>query len=209
MLSERVKRIIKKYTESCPVVIRETEEGDKYPYAILPLEGLNFPEFLEAVVDGILEIANFNGCDKIVTMEAKGIPIATALSLKTGVPFVIARKRQYGLPGEIIVEQKKAYKGRADMYINWVKKGDKVIVIDDIISSGGTMSAVIDGLREVGAAILDFVVVWDRGHGLETVEKNTGYKIKSLARFKMEETENGSRPKVEYFYGEPQNSSPT
>ena len=42
-------------------------------------------------------------------MEAMGIHLATALSLETGIPFVVVRKRQYGLPGEVAVHQTTGY----------------------------------------------------------------------------------------------------
>ena len=202
MLPDNVKEIIRKYTEDAPVVIRTKENGDEYPYLVLPLEGLDHPEFLEAVVDGILAITDISKCNKIVTMEAKGIPVATALSLRTGLPFIIARKRKYNLPGEILVKQKKAYKGRSNMYINWINANDRVIVVDDIISSGGTLSAVISGLHRAGATIIDFVVVWDRGDGLKIVSTETKYEIKSLARLKIEGKDGNYRGKITRFHGE-------
>jgi adenine phosphoribosyltransferase len=204
MIPEHVKQILRKYTENAPVVIRTKEDGTKYPYLVLPFEGLDTAEFLNAVVDGILAITDPSKCTKIVTMEAKGIPIATALALRTQLPFVIARKRMYKLPGEIIVKQTKAYKGRTNMYINWIYPEDHVLVVDDIISSGGTLGAVIDGLHRARATIIDFVVVWDRGEGLERVRRSTNYEIKSLARLEIEEIgQSGSyRGKITRFYGE-------
>ena len=58
------------------------------------------PDLLNEVVteieDRIKKVGNFN---KIVTMEAMGIPIAACLSIKTNIPFNIIRKRCYGIPG--------------------------------------------------------------------------------------------------------------
>jgi adenine phosphoribosyltransferase len=65
-------------------------------------------------------MVDVNKIDKIVTMEAMGIPLATALSLKLKIPFVIIRKRTYGLPGEIDVEQITGY-SKSKLYINGLK----------------------------------------------------------------------------------------
>ncbi|HHH84018.1 MAG TPA: adenine phosphoribosyltransferase, partial [Thermoplasmatales archaeon] len=77
------------------------KKGD-YNYVIHPItDGIPYiePSLLEEVIDKM----NIPQCRRIVTMEAMGIPIATALSLKTGIPFTIIRKRSYGLPGEVSV----------------------------------------------------------------------------------------------------------
>ena len=58
-----------------------------------------------------------------------GIPLAAALSLKMNIPFIIIRKRSYGLPGEVDVEQITGY-SKSKLYINNLKKGDNIIIVD-------------------------------------------------------------------------------
>ena len=48
-----------------------------------------------------------------------GIPLATALSIKTGIPFVVVRKRSYGLEGECQVHQQTGY-SENELYINGI-----------------------------------------------------------------------------------------
>ena len=60
--------------------------------------------------------------DKIVTAEAMGIPIVTAVSIATDIPYVIMRKREYLLEGEVPVHQETGY-SKGELYLNGVKKG--------------------------------------------------------------------------------------
>ena len=83
--------------------------------------------------------------DLILTAEAMGIPLATAVSLDTGLPMIIARKRQYNLPGEIIIEKVTGY-SKEFLYINGIQEGSRVLFIDDVYDTGGTLRAIRRGL---------------------------------------------------------------
>ena len=58
------------------------------------------PCVLKEIAQVLKERLDLSGVDKIVGVEAMGIHIATALALETGLPFVVIRKREYGLEGE-------------------------------------------------------------------------------------------------------------
>jgi len=122
------------------------------------------PELLNEVVNEmhnrILKIGDF---DKIVTMEAMGIPLATSLSNKMKIPFVIIRKRSYGLTGEHVVEQKTGY-SKSNLYINGLTKGDNIIIVDDVLSTGGTLKAVLSALIKMGINIEGIFIVVDKGN---------------------------------------------
>ncbi len=169
-----------------PVIMK----GD-YPYFVHPLtDGVPEldPDIVREVVSGIIRMADLD-VDKIVTIEAMGIPIATALSLVTNIPVVVVRKRAYNLPNEIVVDQKTGYsKGR--LYINGVNKGDRVIVVDDVISTGGTALATLKALEKAGAIVKDFIAVIEKGDGAEKLRK-MGYRVRSLV--KVEVNKNGVR----------------
>jgi len=150
-----------------PIVKR----GD-YSYFIHPItDGIPElkPELIREVATYIAKTADTN-VDKIVTIEAMGIHIGTALSLLTNIPLVIIRKRKYGVPGEIAVHQVTGY-SKDRLYLNGVHKGDRVIIVDDVISTGGTMKAVIKALEMAGAEIKDIVVVFSRGDGIADIKK--------------------------------------
>jgi len=142
------------------------KKGD-YSYVIHPItDGVPEikPELLNEVIEEMQKrIKKCGSFDKIVTIEAMGIPIASTLSLKMKVPFVIIRKRSYGLPGEINVEQTTGY-SKSKLYINGLKKGDKIIIVDDVLSTGGTLLAIISILKQLGVIIKGIFIVVDKGN---------------------------------------------
>jgi len=153
--------ILKKSLMEAPVV----KKGD-YFYVLHPItDGVPEikPELLDEVVNEMQDrIEKCGQIDKIVTMEAMGIPLATALSLRMKIPFVIIRKRSYGLPGEYIVEQKTGY-SKSKLYINGLEKGDNIVIVDDVLSTGGTLKAVLAALKRIGVVIKGVFIALDKG----------------------------------------------
>ncbi len=173
---------LKKSLLEAPVFKR----GD-YNYFIHPItDGVPEvrPELIREVVSHVVRIADLD-VDKIVTVEAMGIPIGIALSIMTDIPLVIIRKRKYGLPGEIEVSQVTGY-SRSQLFLNGIKKGDRVIVVDDVISTGGTMLATLESLKVAGALIKDVVTVIQRGEGAERL-RSKGYHVKTMVQVEVDE----------------------
>jgi len=134
---------------------------ENYEYLVNQL-GDGIPALEVEVLDEVLEIMNeiiehFHDVDKIVTMEAMGIPLATGLCLRMGIPFNIIRKRQYNLPGEKIIRTSTGYSENF-MYINGLNKGDKVVIVDVLLSTGGTLNAVLQALKEKEVEVLGIVI---------------------------------------------------
>ncbi|MGC8912995.1 MAG: hypoxanthine/guanine phosphoribosyltransferase [Thermoplasmata archaeon] len=142
-----------------------------------------WPELLNEVCDAVQQIATPN-FDLIATPEAMGIHIATALSLRTGKPFVIIRKKKYGLEGEGSITQITGY-SKSNMYINDIHAGDKILLLDNVISTGSTLTAIIKAIRAMGGEIVDAIVVVDKGEGKKKVEKECGIKIKTIVRVEI------------------------
>ncbi|MGO9387841.1 MAG: hypoxanthine/guanine phosphoribosyltransferase [Methanobacterium sp.] len=160
----------------------------EYNYFVHPItDGVPLvePNLIEEVVEVISRKINHD-VDKIVCIEAMGIPIATALSLKTGIPFVVVRKRTYGLEGEVDVHQITGY-SNGKLYINGIKRGERVILVDDVVSTGGTLTAVINALKSIGAEIIDVIVVIEKGEGKSIVERKARIKIKSLLKVNVKD----------------------
>jgi adenine phosphoribosyltransferase len=166
--------LLKESIREAPII----KKGE-YSYIVHPItDGIPFiePEIVEEIVDEIIK--EMPSCNRILTIEAMGIPIATALSLKTGLPFTIVRKRKYSLPGEKEVIQKTGY-SETRLYINGVRKGDEIFIVDDVISTGGTLIAVVNVLKEIGAKIKGIFIAINKGNK-EEIEKKIGIKIKTL-----------------------------
>lgn len=173
--------LLRRSALASPVVKR----GD-YDYFVHPLtDGVPEvePALLKEVVDEILAIADTRA-DLLLTVEAMGIPLATALSERTGLPFAVVRKRSYGLPGEVAVHQATGYSS-GELYLNGVRAGMRVLLVDDVVSTGGTLGAVIEAVRHVGARLVDAVVIFEKGEGRANVERKHNVKVKTLLRVEV------------------------
>ena len=161
------------------------KRGD-YDYMIHPItDGIPRvdPKILTEATDAMLEMCSFD-CDYIMTIEALGIPLATALSLRTGKPFNIVRKKMYGLPDEVSLTQVTGY-SKANLFINGVKAGDSVVIIDDVVSTGGTLWAVVEALKKMYVKISDIIVVIERTDKKAEIERKIGHTIKTLVKVEI------------------------
>src|SRR3989442_7668243 len=128
--------------------------GD-YEYFVHPITDgipLGRREVLDEVLSELVRIGDWNRCDKIVTAESMGFPLAAGLSMRVHKPYVFVRKRQYGLAGEVSLKQTTGY-SKTDMFINNIQRGDRVVFVDDVISTGGTLLAIVKAMRDLCAPI--------------------------------------------------------
>jgi adenine phosphoribosyltransferase len=111
-------------------------------------------------------------------VEAMGIHIGSILSVMTDIPMTIMRKRAYKLPGEIAVHQTTGY-SKGELYLNGVYNGDRVVIIDDVVSTGGTMRALLKALEIAGANVVDVCIAVQRG------DPDIGRSYKSLVKIEV------------------------
>ena len=131
-----------------------------YEYLVHPISNgvpMLDPALLREVVVEVMQQSDLD-VDKIVAPEAMGIHLATALSLQTDIPLVVIRKRAYGLPDEVALTKSTGY-SESEMYINDIEAGDRVLIVDDLLSTGGTLAAICEALDDIGADIADIAVV--------------------------------------------------
>ena len=144
------------------------------------------PNLLRDICVRIIQTTNLD-VDLILTMEAMGIHIATMLSALTNIPFNIIRKKPCYLPREVIIDQSTGY-GKGKMYLNSIQKGQKILIIDAVISTGGTLIGVLDALQKIGATVSDIICVIERGDGKKQVKKHTGFDVKTLITLQVNDT---------------------
>ncbi|MFL5257603.1 MAG: adenine phosphoribosyltransferase [Rhodopila sp.] len=94
------------------------------------------------------------GPDLVAGLESRGFLIAAPLALKLGCGFIMIRKRGK-LPGETIGYNYALEYGedRVEIQADAVQPGQRVVVVDDLLATGGTMAAGIALLRQVGAVV--------------------------------------------------------
>ncbi|KOX93729.1 hypoxanthine/guanine phosphoribosyltransferase [Haloarcula rubripromontorii] len=162
-------------------------DKDGYSYLVHPLSNgvpMLEPELLREVVVGVTRAADLD-VDKIVAPEAMGIHIATALSLQTDIPLVVIRKRSYGLDDEVPLHKTTGY-SESEMFINDIEAGDDLLIVDDLLSTGGTMASICEALDDIGANISDIVVVF-RKQG-ESALDDTDYEVTSLLDISVDQS---------------------
>ena len=162
-------------------------KGD-YAYFVNPLSDgvprLNF-ELMNLVVKSIIEIVDWGEVDLILAIEAMGLPISTLLAYEMKKPLVVARKRSYGLEGEICVDQSTGY-SKGELFINDLKPGERVLIVDDVLSTGGTMNSIINGVNQSKAIISKIIIIFEKGDGLKELKQKTEENIESLIRVDMD-----------------------
>jgi len=164
-----LKRLINSL-ETCPIVQR----GD-YNYFIHPItDGVPSldPAVLREVATAMIRVLDLDGVDRIVAAEAMGIPIGAIISSMTDLPLNIVRKREYQLPGEIAVHQMTGY-SKGQLFLNGVLEGERVVIVDDVISTGGTTRALLAALDKTGADVADICFAIRRG----TADIGRPYKV--------------------------------
>ena len=150
-----------KSLETCPMVKR-----GEYNYFIHPIsDGVPIiePDLLREIGCAMVKVLDLEKVDMIVVAEAMGIHIGTVLSLMTGIPMNIVRKREYKLPGEVAVHQVTGY-SKGELYLNGLSAGDRVVIIDDVVSTGGTTRALLAALEQIGVEVVDICFVIQRGN---------------------------------------------
>jgi adenine phosphoribosyltransferase len=155
--------------------------GD-YNYFVHPITDgipLGRPEVLDEVLDELAARGDWARCDKIVTAESMGFPLASGLSMRVHKPYVFIRKRQYGLPGEVSLKQSTGY-SKTDMFINNIHRGDRVVFVDDVVSTGGTLVAIVQALRTIGAEVTEALIVFEKTREKARMEKELGLPIRTL-----------------------------
>src|SRR2546428_11510808 len=157
--------------------------GD-YEYFVHPITDgipLGRPDVRDEVLTELARIGDWSRCDKIVTAESMGFPLAAGLSLRVGKPYVFIRKREYRLPGEVSLKQTTGY-AKTDMFINNIHRGDRIVFVDDVISTGGTLFAIVKALRALGAETADILIVFEKTPGKARLEEEVGVPIKKLLK---------------------------
>jgi adenine phosphoribosyltransferase len=164
-------------------------KGD-YPYFIHPLtDGVPRldPSVLTAVVELIEDAVEWDSIDLVLGIEAMGLPLTSPLSMRNSRPQVVVRKRSYGLEGELAIDQSTGY-SKGSMFLNDINKGERILIVDDVLSTGGTLDAIIQGVESLGAVIASVVVVVEKGPGLAQLqEKYPHIEISSIVRLEMDE----------------------
>ncbi|MCA1811206.1 MAG: adenine phosphoribosyltransferase [Halobacteriales archaeon] len=160
-----------------------------YPYLVHPLlDGVPRcpPELVQAWVGWARRQPMCREATLLLAPEAMGLPLVAPLALALGLPYTIVRKRRYGLPGEQVAYAETGYSGEAPLHVNDVGPGDKVVVVDNVLSTGGTLGSLLGTLTQMGCEVVGALVALDKGAARERLEGQHGVAIHALRSIRVE-----------------------
>ena len=149
---------------------------------------LKHPEGFKETINQLVKHAETINFDKIVGLEARGFIIGAAMAYAMSKGFIPVRKKGK-LPGEVKRKEYALEYGTdtIEMQTDSIKAGEKVLVVDDLLATGGTALGAISLIEELGGTVSEVMVVIDLPdlHGKEKLEKK-GIKVFKLINFEGE-----------------------
>ncbi|XP_074570803.1 adenine phosphoribosyltransferase 1-like isoform X2 [Curcuma longa] len=118
------------------------------------------PEAFRDTIDMLVERYRDKGISVVAGVEARGFIFGPPIALAIGAKFVPLRKPNK-LPGEVISEEYSLEYGtdKMEMHVGAVQAGDRAVVVDDLIATGGTLAAAMRLLERVGAEVVECACV--------------------------------------------------
>ena len=154
-----------------------------------PQKGINFKditplledaESFKFAIDKLAEFFSDKGVEKVVGIDARGFLLASAVAYKLGAGVAIVRKKGK-LPHETIIREYELEYGKnaIEMHKDAVKPNEKVIIIDDVLATGGTAKAAADLVETLGGNIigLGFLIDLTFLKGKEKLAKYNAFSL--------------------------------
>jgi len=145
----------------------------------------NGPAFRE-IIDGWKTRYANKGVTAIVGAEARGFIFGSALAYAMGLPFIPVRKKGK-LPAKTLAQEFDLEYGtdRIEIHVDALGPRDRVVLVDDLLATGGTMAAMAQLVRKLGAEIVEVAFVVELPF-LKGREKLSGLPVYSLVSFEGE-----------------------
>src|SRR5881392_897918 len=127
----------------------------------------------QASIDVFIERCRGKNIDKIVGIDARGFVFGAAVAYELGVGFVPIRKRGK-LPYKTEIEKYSLEYGEAEMemHVDAMRPGERIVLVDDLLATGGTSAAATALIRKVGGQLLEaqFLIELEFLHGRKQLE---------------------------------------
>jgi adenine phosphoribosyltransferase len=134
---------------------------------------LNDPALFRASIDLFLQRCRGRKIDKIVGIDARGFVFGSAVAYELGVGFVPIRKRGK-LPYRTEIAKYSLEYGEAEveMHVDAVTAGERVVMVDDLLATGGTSAAAAVLIRKAGGHLVEaqFLIELEFLHGRKQLE---------------------------------------
>ena len=140
-------------------------------------------EGLKLAIDSMIETLKDVDFDVIVGTESRGFIFGVPIAYAMGKPFVPCRKKGK-LPCETVTAEYDLEYGTAEIeiHVDAIKPGQRVVITDDLIATGGTVKAAIDLVERLGGVVVGCVFLMELA-GLKGREKLEGYRVDSVVAY--------------------------
>jgi uridine monophosphate synthetase len=128
---------------------------------------ISYPEILESIAICLNDLADKDSYDVVCGVPYAAVPIATTFSLETSKPLIMCRK-----------EAKEH--GTKKMVEGVFNQGDRVLVIEDVVTTGSSILETITHLENGNLSVQDVVVILDRQQGAKEKLASQGYNLHSI-----------------------------
>ena len=141
------------------------------------------PDGLKDSVDGLIHSLEGLDFDLVIGLESRGFIFGSAIAYEMDKGFVPVGKKGK-LPRETVSVAYDLEYGRAEVEIHKdaIQKGTRVVIVDDLIATGGTLEAACKLVEMLGGEVVKISVVMELA-GLKGREKLKGYPLESLIRY--------------------------
>ncbi|MET8901797.1 adenine phosphoribosyltransferase [Streptomyces sp. NPDC048594] len=122
------------------------------------------PAAFTVLTDALAEVARETGATKVVGLEARGFILGAPVALRAGLGFIPVRKAGK-LPGATLGQAYDLEYGSAEIEVHAedLDAGDRVLVVDDVLATGGTAEASLELIRRAGAQVAGLAVLMELG----------------------------------------------
>ncbi|WP_037860034.1 adenine phosphoribosyltransferase [Streptomyces sp. NRRL S-340] len=122
------------------------------------------PAAFSALTEALAEIGTRQGATKVVGLEARGFILGAPVALRAGLGFIPVRKAGK-LPGATLRQAYDLEYGSAEIEVHAedLSAGDRVLVVDDVLATGGTAEASVQLIRSAGAEVAGVAVLMELG----------------------------------------------
>ena len=134
-------------------------------------------------IDGLSDLLKDVDYDLIAGSESRGFVFGAPVAYKDGKGLVLFRKKGK-LPRDVISQEYDLEYGKATLEVHKdaIKAGDRVVIVDDLIATGGTTEAMVKMVERLGGKVVKIVFVMEL-KGLKGRERLAGYDVDSLIQY--------------------------
>jgi adenine phosphoribosyltransferase len=138
---------------------------------------------LQLAINSMQDMIKDLDYDVVAGAESRGFIFGTPIAYNNKKPFVLIRKKGK-LPCETVEQEYDLEYGTAtiEMHKDAIKPGQKVLIVDDLIATGGTTKAMIQLVEALGGVVVGVVVLMELA-GLKGREKIGGYRLDSVITY--------------------------